>query len=168
MMREAYYHEDDFCQVELLPLDNLQHCLAQMGQQQAFAAAHQSGAGWTDMYVREDSPSRLVTLGITGEQLRLAVQAELPPYDAVFTGYSSYRVECRNVLAFGGENTETLFAGLDDDGIVADLWCSDAMPELLRLPLTKQLLLADWNAGLACPLADQVLFTRYLREYELD
>ena len=100
-MREAYYHEDDFCQVELLPIDNLQHCLAQMGEQQAFAAAHQSGAGWTDMYMRQEPPSRLVTLGITGEQLRLAVQAELPPYDAVFTGYSSYRVECRNVLAFG-------------------------------------------------------------------
>ena len=39
-MREAYYHEDDFCMIELLPLDNLQHCLTQMGEQQAFADAH--------------------------------------------------------------------------------------------------------------------------------
>ena len=167
-MREAYYHEDDFCQVELLPIDNLQHCLAQMGEQQAFAAAHQSGAGWTDMYMRQEPPSRLVTLGMTGEQLRLAVMEVLPPYDAVFTGYSSYRVECRNVLAFGGDKTETLFAGLDGDGIVADLWCSDALPQLLLLPLLEQLLLADWNAGCACPLADQALFARYLQEYELD
>ena len=167
-MREAYYHEDDFCQVELLPIDNLQHCLAQMGEQQAFAAAHQSGVGWTDMYMRQEPPSRLVTLGMTGEQLRLAVKEMLPPYDAVFTGYSSYRVECRNVLAFGGGHTETLFAGLDGDGIVADLWCSDAMPQLLSLPLLEQLLLADWNAGCACPLADQALFARYLQEYELD
>lgn len=168
MMREAYYHEDDFCQVELLPLDSLQHCLTQMGELQAFADAHRSGAGWTDMHVREEASSKLSALGITGEQLRLAVQEVLPPYDAVFTGYGSYRVECRNVLAFGGADTQTLFAGLDDDGIVADLWCSDAMPELSRLPLLASLLLADWNAGFACPLADQALFARYLREYELD
>ena len=168
MMREAYFHEDDQGQVQLLPLDNLQHCLQQMGQQQAFADAHQSGAGWTEMYVREAAPSKLSALGITGEQLRLAVMAVLPPYDAVFTGYSSYRVECKNLLAFGGDNTETLFAGIDEHGIVVELWCSDGMPELLRLPLPEQLLLADWNAGLACPLLDRALFARYLQEYELD
>lgn len=166
-MREAYFHEDDEGQVQLLPLDNLQHCQAQMGQQQAFADAHQSGAGWSEMYVREAAPSKLVALGITAQQLRLAVMEVLPPYDAVFTGYGSYRVECRKVLAFGGDNTETLFAGLDEHGIVMDLWCSDGMPELLRLPLQEQLLLADWNAGLACPLSDRELFARYLREYEL-
>ena len=168
MMREAYFHEDDEGQIQLLPLDNLQHCLQQMGQQQAFADAHQSGAGWTEMYVREAAPSKLSALGITGEQLRLALMAVLPPYDAVFTGYGSYRVECKNLLAFGGDNTETLFAGLDEQGIVVELWCSDGMPELLRLPLTEQLLLADWNAGLACPLSDHALFARYLQEYELD
>ena len=168
MMREAYFHEDDQGQVQLLPLDNLQHCLQQMGQQQAFADAHQSGAGWTEMYVREAAPSKLSALGITGEQLRLALMAVLPPYDAVFTGYGSYRVECKNLLAFGGDNTETLFAGIDEHGIVVELWCSDGMPELLRLPLPEQLLLADWNAGLACPLSDRALFARYLQEYELD
>lgn len=167
-MREAYFHEDDEGQVQLLPLDNLQHCLQQMGQQQAFADAHQSGAGWTEMYVREAASSKLGALGITGEQLRLAVMEVLPPYDAVVTGYGSYRVQCKNLLAFGADNTETLFAGLDEHGIVEELWCSDGMPELLRLPLTEQLLLADWNAGLACPLSDHALFARYLQEYELD
>ena len=167
-MREAYFHEDDEGQVQLLPLDNLQHCQAQMGQQQAFADAHQSGTGWSEMYVREAPPSKLVALGITAQQLRLAVMEVLPPYDAVFTGYGSYRVECRKVLAFGGDKTETLFAGLDEQGMVVELWCSDGMPELLRLPLQEQLLLADWNAGLACPLSDRELFARYLQEYELD
>lgn len=167
-MREAYFHEDDYCQVELLPVDNLQHCLQQMGEQQVFADAHASGAGWTDMYVRSAPPSPLSALGITATQLRQALGAVLPPYDAVFTGYGSYRVACENVLAFGGDKTETLFAGINDDGVVADLWCSDAMAELLLLPLPQQLLLADWNAGLACPLAERALFARYLQEYELD
>lgn len=166
-MREAYYHEDDFCMIELLPLDNLQHCLTQMGEQQAFADAHRSGAGWTQMYVPEAPPSQMRALGLTADQLRLALADALPPYDAVYTGYSTYRVECKNVLAFGGEKTETLFAGLDDKGIVCDLWCSDAMPELLLLPLKAQLLLADWGAGFACPLSDGELFARYLQEYEL-
>ncbi|MNN41149.1 hypothetical protein D3C81_1552500 [compost metagenome] len=52
--------------------------------------------------------------------------------------------------------------------MVCDLWCSDAMPELLLLPLKEQLLLADWGAGFACPLSDGELFARYLQEYELD
>ena len=90
---------------------------------------------------------RMAPLGMTADQLRLALADAMPPYDAVYTGYSSYRVECKNVLAFGGEKTETLFAGLGDDGIVVDLWCSDAMPQLLLLPLKEQLLLADRAAG---------------------
>lgn len=170
-MREAYYHEDDYCQIELLPLDNLQHCLQQLGEQQAFADAHASGAGWTDMYVRGAPPlslSPLSALGITAAQLRQALAAALPPYDAVFTGYSSYRLECKNVLAFGGERTETLFAGINDDGVVADLWCSDGMAALQLLPQRAQLLFVDWNAGFVCPLAEQALFQRYLQEYELD
>ncbi|PHV28037.1 hypothetical protein CSQ94_18790 [Janthinobacterium sp. BJB312] len=167
-MREAYYHEDDFCRIELLPLDNLQHCVTQMGEQQAFADAHRSGAGWTDMYVIKAAPSLLSTLGMTAEQLRLALGDALPPYDAVYTGYSTYRVECKNELAFGGDKTETLFASLNDNGIVSHLWCSDSMSQLLLLPLKEQLLLADWGAGFACPLADGDLFARYLQEYELD
>ncbi|MGK5072255.1 hypothetical protein [Janthinobacterium sp. ZB1P44] len=155
--------------IELLPLDNLQHCLTQMGEgeQQAFADAHRSGAGWTDMYVIKAAPSPLSVLGMTADQLRLALADALPPYDAVYTGYSSYRVECKNVLAFGGDKTETLFAGLDEHGIVCDLWCSDGMPEFMLLPMKEQLLLADWGAGVACPLADGELFARYLQEYEL-
>lgn len=167
-MREAYYHEDDYCQIELLPLDNLQHCLTQMGAQQAFADAHRSGAGWTDMYVIETPPSPLSAMGIRAEQLRLALGDALPPYDVVYTGYGSYRVECKNVLAFGGEQTETLFVGLDEHGIVCDLWCSDGMEQLLLLPLKEQLLLADWGAAFACPLADGELFARYLEEDEQD
>ena len=167
-MREAYYHEDDCCMIELLPLGNLQHCLTQMGEQQAFADAHRSGAGWTDMFVPEAPPSQMRVLGLTADRLRLALAEALPPYDAVYTGYGSYRVECKNVLAFGGDKTATLFAGLDDQGIVCDLWCSDGMPQLLLLPLKEQLLLADWGAGFACPLADGELFPRYLQEYEPD
>jgi hypothetical protein len=120
------------------------------------------------MYVIKAPPSPLRALGLTAERLRLALDHALPPYDTVYTGYSSYRVECKNVLAFGGDKTETLFAGLDDQGIVCDLWCSDGMPQLLLLPLKAQLLLADWGAGFACPLADEELFARYLQEYELD
>ena len=41
------------------------------------------------------------------------------------------------------------------------------MPQLLLLPLKERLLLADWGAGFACPLADGDLFARYLQEYEL-
>jgi hypothetical protein len=69
---EVYFHEDDYCQQEILPLAALDFCRNQITEIDAFATNHQApgGIGWTEMYMREDSPEKLSDLGITFESFR--------------------------------------------------------------------------------------------------
>jgi hypothetical protein len=54
----AWFHEDDFCQMELLPAESEAFTRRQMGEVEKFAATHRAeGGGWTGMYLREDSPA---------------------------------------------------------------------------------------------------------------
>ncbi len=61
-MRESYFHEDDYCQIEILPIDNLKFCLKQAGKISEFSEKHQNGIGWDAMYVREENPRKLSEL----------------------------------------------------------------------------------------------------------
>lgn len=42
-MPSIYFHEDDFCQIEILPIENLGFCLKQAGCIEEFAKTHKSG-----------------------------------------------------------------------------------------------------------------------------
>ena len=42
-MRKIYFHEDDYCQLEVLPLAARQFCLQEMGEIDAFAEEHREG-----------------------------------------------------------------------------------------------------------------------------
>ena len=165
-MREAYFHEDDYCQIEILPLDNLGFCLEQAGQIEQFSKEHRVGDFWDAMYIRAENPTKLTSLNLTLPQIREALAAEMPEFDSVFTGYSSYREPCPNVHGFGRNNSEIIFVETADDQVVTAIWCSDAMAELQKLPRREDLLLADWGWSFICPLADTERFSSYLSERE--
>jgi hypothetical protein len=165
-MREAFFHEDDYCQIEVLPLDNLSFCLEQAGQIDEFSEEHRVGSFWDAMYIRAENPAKLASLRLTLSQIRDALVAEMPEFDSVLTGYSSYREPCPKVHGFGRDDSEVLFVEAADDQIVTAIWCSDPMPELQRLPRREHLLLADWGWSFICPLADTERFNIYLSERE--
>ncbi len=51
IMREAYFHEDDYCQTELLPIANHKHCRDQLREIESFSAhTRQSSDGRTCMF----------------------------------------------------------------------------------------------------------------------
>lgn len=88
--RIAFFHEDDYCQREILPLTAKNFCLKQMGEINNFSQEHQLESGlFTDIFIRENTPHGIEELGLRSEQLN-AVLSFLPPYDLVETGYSSY------------------------------------------------------------------------------
>jgi hypothetical protein len=163
-MRESYFHEDDYCQIEILPVNNLKFCLEQAGKISEFSEKHQNGIGWDAMYVREDNPKKLSELGITLQKLRDALSEILPEYDEVYTGYSTSRVQCTNTYAFGQDNGETIFVEVNKSRIITSLWVSDPMPELLSLPKHERLLLADWGWEFICPLSNKIELENYLIE----
>src|SRR5262249_55770988 len=49
-VRVAFFHEDDYCQVEVLPAAAAGPCRSEMGRIDEFAEAHLDGMGFTDIY----------------------------------------------------------------------------------------------------------------------
>jgi hypothetical protein len=72
-MREAYFHEDDYCQIEVLPLDDLYFCLRQAGEIAEFSNEHRAGSSWDAMYIRGANPTPLASLNISLSQVREAL-----------------------------------------------------------------------------------------------
>jgi len=69
---DIYFHEDDFCQAEILPIGSWKHCLEQIKEIDEFSHSHQAPGriGWTEMYIRKDSPDELKMLGMTVEYFK--------------------------------------------------------------------------------------------------
>src|SRR5690349_13603993 len=108
-MRTRYFHEDDYCQQELLPVDQWEHCAAELAKIGAFSEAHRVEHGWSQMYLRGAPPRSLRDMAIPAASIADAVSVVLPRYDAVTSGYSSYVEDCRGVDAFGHDHGFALF-----------------------------------------------------------
>lgn len=172
-MNTAFFHEDDYCQVEVLPALARGYCLAEMGRIDHCAEAHWDGTGFTDMYLRGKPPVPLASLGSTLAQWASALGPLAPRFNQVLTGYSSYREPCPSVVGWGFSDGEAVFAvvsgagavgpvSLSLNGITAErvrLWS-----RLLRsLPFAAELLIADWSASRVVLLADEPALEAYLQ-----
>jgi hypothetical protein len=156
-MRDAYFHEDEYCQIELLPLVNWDYCASQLQLIGKFSNAHKQGIGWNAIHIREQNPQRFLGLNISVASLATAIKPILAPYDKVFTGYSSYREEAKQTLAFGTEASCVLFAGYGDHDAIEDIWLdlrltdqsgvTLALSGLAALAPLADLLLVDWGTG---------------------
>lgn len=156
-MRKVFFHEDDFCQREVLPAANWEHVQAQFRHLKTFSEAHRApgGLGWTDLYVRPTEPVPLATLGIPIEEIARSVGEHLPPFDRVVTGYSSHTEEATGVRAWGNDEGFVLFAGVGKSSLVETIWFEAwdlTAPEVERavsalgcLPRAEDLFLADWG-----------------------
>lgn len=171
-MRTVYFHEDDYCQLEVLPLTAKDFCCAQMDQIAAFAADHQRGAGYTDIYIRESCPQEMKDLHLQAEQLKITL-AFLPVFDRVDTGYSSYRVEAAYTKAMGYSNDLAVFWSENETGFVDKIWLSlwmkaenqaEARQLLCALGTMGPLLLADWAWGVYVDLTDEEAIACYIKE----
>jgi hypothetical protein len=94
------FHEDDYCQIEILPLSMRSFCLAQMNEIDEFSATHKTCGGWTDIYLREEPPKSLKELAVPIDLFKSSVEKTLTPYEKVTTGYGSHVEECRNCFAW--------------------------------------------------------------------
>lgn len=88
MKRTRYFHEDDHCQRELLPIASWDYCASELTRINEFSEAHRTLFGWTKMYVRSEAPVRLRDLKLTAAAIESIVGSHLSRYDEVVTGYS--------------------------------------------------------------------------------
>jgi hypothetical protein len=173
-MKEIYYHEDDYCQIEILPISNWNHCSQQMGEIQTFSDAHKapSGLGWTHMYMRPDSPAGLGVSGLTITALRAALAPTVEEYGPVYTGYSTYRELSKNTAAFCAAQGAVLYADHNDSGIVEHMWLildptteeqKNRALEMFGCVATQgEFLLSDWGWCALIMLSDNQALSQYL------
>jgi hypothetical protein len=163
-VNEIYFHEDDYCQVEILPGESLTWCLEQMGSIREFSQKHWSGSGWDDMFIRNPCQERIAARGIVAARLR---DEFCPPFDIiddVFTGYSTYREKCSHTFALRSDRKTSIFVS-SDDGIVDAMWLhvgismgSDAyVSRLVDFMGSQRLIMVDWSWGAVIgPSADEM------------
>ena len=171
-MRKIYFHEDDYCQLEVLPLSAEQFCRREMGEIEEFAKEHREGPFYTDIHLREESPETLLKLNLRPEQLTAALDF-LPAYDLVETGYSSYREECQSTQARGLNEELAVFWSVDEAGLVEAIWLAfwvepqeaNAARQLLTaLGHLAPLLLADWGWSRCVDLSQPTEIEQYVAE----
>jgi len=64
MYNEVYFHEDDYCQIELLPSTSWKFCFNQIKEIDEFSEKHKvkNGIGWDKIYIRKESPYKIESL----------------------------------------------------------------------------------------------------------
>jgi hypothetical protein len=173
--REIYFHEDDYCQQELLPREAFPFAEAQVKQIAEFANAHRApdGAGWTDVHVRQKPPVTFRSFAMKKEDFDSVISPHLRPFDIVYTGYRSYRERCKKTAAWGTSPHNALFADWDDEGVVTNVWAqffdSDeksllaASKAVAALGMLHSIIYIDWPWGYTCEIINGEAFASHLR-----
>ena len=115
-MKELYFHEDFYCQVELLPMSALESSVGEMKEIGAFSEEHWDGTAWTALYVRADNSQHLKSLSIPIDSVAAKLDSILEPVDDIYTGYSTYRERCNNTRAWVLPCSTGLLADFDQTG----------------------------------------------------
>jgi hypothetical protein len=173
-LRSVYFHEDDFLQIEILPLENLAFCVKERGAIAEFSDKHRApdGLGWTDMYCRGDARVPLITLALSEDAVCKALAVSLPPFDVVTTGYSSQVENCKGTRAFGFHADVVIYVDVEESGTVEHAWLglggNDVAERAALLQAFKglaalgKLLVVDWAWGSVHALDDGVGLEEYL------
>ena len=175
--RTAYFHEDDFCQIEVLPAQNWQDCLNRFGQLTEFSERHRTldGQGWTDIHMRSAAAIPLVELHLERAGLARLLVRTLPEFEEVRTGYGDYSEPCANALAFGTAGQGVIYCSGDAAGFIEYLWLDlgNASPQgihealyaaLLEMGGLADLILVDWSQLRLVRLNDAPALRAYLAE----
>jgi hypothetical protein len=171
-MNELYFHEDFYCQVELLPMSALDSSTSEMGEIDAFSNAHWDGNAWTALHVRQDQSQHLLSLAISIDAVAALLDPILEPVTDIYTGFGSYKELCENTRAWTLPCETALLADFNAAGLVEHLWLVNEPPEphsvqqlwnaLKALSQSGDYFIADWNRTIAVPLANDEMLMRYL------
>ena len=171
-MASIYFHEDDYCQIEILPVENFGFCLQQAGLIDEFAEEHRSGGGYTDIFVRDANPASIYCKRIPAGIFESAFEG-IPKFDEVFSGYSSYREKCERTSAFGYDANVAVFYE-EKDGFIGNIWLaldiyeendvSIACNILALLSNLGDYIIVDWGWGFIEKLGNTEKIRSYLQK----
>jgi len=168
----AFYHEDDYLQIEILPCENSAILEDESDRVDAFSKENFDGQGLTDMYVRNSANKvELSQRAINISDLEIILSSMgMDRTEKVVTGYGqSYRISHNNCIAYGKEYHVIYF---DFEGeIVQHIWITQPwlmnqerlIDCLYNLGLKWDLLLQDWNLLETIDLKNKKAIIDYLK-----
>lgn len=169
--RTAYFQEEDYCRVELLPAHNLAYCRSALHQMVPGPERGEDPAAPASFGYR---PLPLVALGIDFAGILNLFGHHLPAFDRVETGYARHTAECHHIRAFGYDEECTIFISHNETRFVDCIWFAFGMyparhqdqilAALHSLDALGPLLFIDWICGRVFALHESMQMTNYLQE----
>jgi len=173
---EIFFHEDNYCQIELLPKNQLQNDLANTTldnyRQFDFANDQSLDAFGSE---RNEYPLKDLNINIASFDTILKGKAKIY-FPKVYTGYSTFRTLKVNTIAYGFENY--VFYLEFSSNIVTKCWIgyhnvtndSDVYPlklseVLFKLGTSYKLFLMDWTEFFPIDLENKLILSHYLKNY---
>ena len=160
---EIFFHEDFYCQMEILPIENLTHCKKELDLIEENTQVD-SDFGFSSIYQREIEEKSLKDLNITIFDIENRFKQSFSPYKKVYTGFSSYKEKAINTLAYGDRAKNVIFIQHNEKNIITNMWLNRAFKEILNLPNAEDLIFVDWEFGAILPLIEQESFETYLKD----
>jgi len=159
-----FYHEDDYCQIQLLPIENYPELIQQISNISSKSSKNFDGTGYKEIVIRADQEKKLEDRKIKKEELeKILSKLKTERHSIVATGYGlSYRIESKNTIAYGTNNSAIFFDYNPENGNVQNFWIvnpkqleSAGLKEIMSEIVTKwELVLTDWNLGLTLDWKD--------------
>jgi len=169
----AYFHEDDFRQIEFLPRDNYEFLQNENLTIKNFADEHSDGFGFTDIHIREENQKSIADQKIELSDLNsVLLELELEKIEEVFTGYGNHKEKCPNTIAYKFDRAEIFV--VTEEKTVTDFFVTgfrhfdDAEIKikleniLFQIGTKYNLVLNDWDLAEMIDLHDRKEIEKYL------
>jgi hypothetical protein len=170
----VHFPEDDYCQIQVLPISALDECRARIDAIQLFGEAHRDGDYFSNIYLRRDT-NGLAALNLHINDIKHLLRRRLPYKNFVTTGYSTHVERAPRTVAFGPIGCCHIFFDFGKDGYVRHCWLtiypdgSDeranlnfAIAALSDLAERADLIMVDWEQGTLLELKDNTMLYSYL------
>ena len=149
-----FYHEDDYCQVQLLPMENYPNLIKQAKNISDFSKNNFDGNGWSEMKIRDEIGVKISDRNILPQSLdEILLNLKSIKHTVVITGYGeNHRVLSENTIGYG-EDYIAMYYDFDKEKI-KNIWMTNvssfnenkATQVLLELGKKWNLILMDWNS----------------------
>lgn len=172
MNDNIFIHEDDYCQIQILPFENLEFIHSQMEEIFGFRNENFNENGVEKIYVRKNPNFPLISKKISCKDLEsLILHSKFEKIKNVNIGYGNTYINSKN-FGFGTEKCAILFEC--EENKVKTIWlkfywiATDNEKENLTKLLIEfgeiwNLILVDWNQCVVVELTEENL-NKYLNE----
>nr|WP_321453068.1 hypothetical protein [uncultured Carboxylicivirga sp.] len=170
-----YLHEDFYCQVELVPIENSSDLKKENEKIDEFAKEHRDGVGFTDVYVRDGqnikTSEREIPINVFDS---LTQTCGFQKVDKVYSGYGSYKETCTSTWGFKLDSS-AVFCDFKNE-IIENIWIdgfrfnkdSENKEQLINVLFVIgekwNLILNDWDLTETIDLRNKKLIEDYISE----